>query len=60
MLRASRQQLSGTQLDFLAQLTALWQRQAYAHRRPDDDAVLAMLDQWNRHFARAPGTEPGQ
>ncbi len=39
--------------DCLGVLTGLWQRQAYAHRRPDEAAVLGMLARWDAHFAPA-------
>jgi len=59
VLLAARPRLPRPEGDFLGLLTGLWQRQAYAHQRPDDAAVLAMLADWDRHFGRGPGGGTG-
>jgi len=50
VLRVAQGRLEPAAQACLASLTGLWQTQAYAHRHPDEQAVLGMLAQWREHF----------
>ena len=52
VLRAAHGRLEPMAAACLEDLTRLWQTQAYAHRRPEEDAVLDMLARWRQVFDR--------
>ena len=58
VLRAAHGRLDAAAEDCLGTLTRLWQTQAYAHRHPDEDAVLDMLAQWRQYFGQAAASPP--
>lgn len=50
-LHLARQSLTRERFGFLAELTRAWQRLAYAHRPPGDEAARRLWSSWNRHFS---------
>lgn len=59
VLQAARGRIEDPAYRQLGRLTALWQTQAYAHRRPDEVAVVELLTSWDRHFGMGEPNEPG-
>lgn len=58
LLALAREPLEAPAYDVLNRLTRAWQQVAYGHRVPERVQVMALLEEWPRHFG--PGTvEPG-
>lgn len=53
ILELARQAITPPRHRYLAELTAIWQLIAYAHREPDREQSWALLEHWDRHFAAA-------
>ncbi len=55
ILELARRALAGERHAYLAELTAIWQLIAYAHREPDLNRSGELLEQWSRYFGPRDG-----
>jgi hypothetical protein len=47
ILQLAKQQLAGQRLAWLTAVTLAWQEIAYAHRRPKDERIYPLFQDWN-------------